>query len=132
MLGRLLLFFIIVPFIEITILIRLGDYIGFWPTFGLVILTGLIGLVIIRTQGFYMLQRIRNDVAMGVPPAQALIDGLYLLIGGILLIVPGLITDFIGLLLLFPVFRFMINRLLTPWLIGKLHKSGGFYYRRWQ
>lgn len=131
MLARLLLLFILLPFIELMILIRLGDQIGFWYTLALLVLMGLIGFFMVRSQGLSILQRIRSDIAMGVPPTHALIDGLLVFVGGLLLITPGLITDFVGLLLLFPASRRKINILIVPWIINKILSSKRWTIYRW-
>lgn len=130
MLFWLLLLFILVPFIELVILIFLGDHIGFWPTFALIVLMGIVGFLMVRSQGFSVIQRIKADVFAGAPPAQALIDGLLVFAGGLLLITPGLITDIVGLLLLFPMSRIKISKILTPWVLDKIFKSGSKYFNK--
>ena len=37
----LLLLFIVVPLVELYLLLWLGSFIGFWPTVGIVLVTGL-------------------------------------------------------------------------------------------
>ncbi len=131
MFGRFLLLFILVPFIEMIILIRLGDYIGFWPTLALIILMGLLGLTMVRSQGMSVLRNFRKNIDAGVPPGQALLDGALIFAGGLLLITPGLITDIVGLLLLFPLTRKRISKLIAPWLVHKFFNSGHWYIHRW-
>ena len=53
---------------------------------------------------------------MGRMPAEKLVDGLLILIGGVVLLTPGLITDIIGILLLIPVTRLVFKR----WLWARL------------
>ena len=72
----------------------------------------------------------KADVFAGTPPAQALIDGLLVFAGGLLLITPGLITDIVGLLLLFPMSRIKISKILTPWVLDKIFKSGSKYFNK--
>ncbi len=131
MFGRILLLLILIPFLEIFILIRLIDYLGFWLTLALLILIGVLGFVLIRMQGFSLLAKIRQEVNTGVPPAQTLLDGLYIAIGGVLLIIPGLLSDVAALLLLFPATRKRISKTVTPWLINRFFRSGRWYIRRW-
>ena len=42
-LGRLALLFVIVPLLELALLIQMGQWIGYWPTIGLVVFTGVTG-----------------------------------------------------------------------------------------
>ncbi|MTI79455.1 MAG: FxsA family protein [Firmicutes bacterium] len=128
---QLLLLFIFIPFIELMILIKLGDYIGFWPTLTLLILMGLLGFAMVRSQGFFVVYQIKQDLANGIPPARSLMEGLYVFAGGLMLITPGLITDIIGLLLLLPPSRLAISRIITPWVINKMFNSGRWHIRRW-
>jgi UPF0716 protein FxsA len=105
MLARLLLIFIIVPLVEMAVLIRLGQLLGFWPTIGLIVATGTIGALLAKSQGVRVLSAIQADLANGSPPASRLVDGFLILVGGILLLTPGLITDLIGFLFLLPFSR---------------------------
>ena len=105
MLARLLLIFILVPILEMALLIRLGQLLGFWPTIGLVIATGAIGALLAKSQGLRVLSAIQADLASGRPPASRLVDGFLILLGGVLLLTPGLITDTAGFLLLLPFTR---------------------------
>jgi UPF0716 protein FxsA len=105
MLVRLLLLFILTPIVELAILIRLGTILGFWPTIGLVIATGTLGALLARSQGLRALRAIQGDLREGRVPAGRLVDGLLILIGGVVLLTPGLLTDVAGLLLLLPVTR---------------------------
>jgi UPF0716 protein FxsA len=108
MLARLLLLFVLVPLIELAILIRIGTWLGFWPTIGLVIATGAIGAMLAKSQGGRVLRDIRGDLSAGRVPATRLLDGFLVLVGGIVLLTPGLLTDIAGLMLLLPFTR---NRL---------------------
>ncbi len=116
---KLLILFIVVPIIEIAILVKIGTLIGFWPTMLIVIATGITGAMLARMQGFLVFNRIRTELQMGRMPAEELIDALLVLIGGILLLTPGLLTDLIGFLMLIHWSR----KLLKKWL--------GKRFRQW-
>jgi UPF0716 protein FxsA len=105
MLGRLLLLFILIPLIEMALLIQLGSLLGLWPTLALVVATGLIGATLARSQGLRALREVQREVAAGRMPAASLLDGLLILIGGIVLLTPGLLTDLAGIVLLMPFTR---------------------------
>lgn len=75
---------------------------GFWPTVGLVVLTGFAGAALARLEGLRTIWKIRGELARGRLPAGALFDGLGVLLGGVLLLTPGILTDLVGLSFLFP------------------------------
>jgi UPF0716 protein FxsA len=112
MFGRLLLLFITVPLIEVLLLIKLGSLFGFWPTIFLVIGTGILGAYLAKLYGLTIWHKIQQDLQAGLMPADKLIDGLLILIGGIVLLTPGLLTDILGLMLLFPVTRNYFKKLV--------------------
>mgnify|MGYP001388098034 FL=1 len=102
---KLLFIFIGIPLLELMILIELGREIGFWPTIFLVIVTGFLGASLARSQGMWMWMEIQHELQQGNMPADKLVDGLLILIGGIVLLTPGLLTDIFGFMLLIPVTR---------------------------
>ena len=51
------LFFIVVPLIEVMLLITIGKYIGLWNTIIIVIITGIIGAVLVKSQGISILNK---------------------------------------------------------------------------
>ena len=106
----LLLLFIVIPFIELTLLIRLGEIIGFWNTVALIIGTGLIGSFLARREGLSAWTRFQQQLNTGGLPAQALLDGVIILMSGALLLTPGVLTDVVGLLGLFPPTRALLRR----------------------
>ena len=110
MFPRLLLLFITVPLIEVLILIKLGSLFGFWPTIFLVIGTGILGAYLAKLHGLTIWYNIQQDLQAGVMPADKLVDGLLILIGGIVLLTPGLLTDILGFMLLIPVTRNYFKR----------------------
>lgn len=112
MFGKLLLLFISIPLLEILILIKMGEAYGFWSTVLLVIVTGFVGAVIARLEGFRTWTNIQNELRAGRVPAEKLVDALILFAAGILLVTPGLLTDIVGLLLLIPWTRFWSKRWL--------------------
>lgn len=132
MLGRLLLLFLITPVVELALLIQVGEWIGFWPTIGIIILTGLAGSFLARREGFSVWRRFNRRLEAGGLPGQELVDGMIILVAGALLITPGVLTDvfgFVGLLPLTraPVRRYLINRLKRRMEDGSVRvQVGGF------
>lgn len=99
------LLFLLFPALEIYLYVVLGGAIGAWATLGEVLGAIVAGLAILRFQGFSMLLSARRALMDGKEPARPIIEGVAVLIAGLLLIIPGMITDVLGLLLLIPPFR---------------------------
>jgi len=126
--NKLLILFIIVPVTELYILIEVGKKIGSLTTIGIIILTGIIGAYLVKSQGFMILRKIQNDLNEGIMPGDSLIQGAIILAGGILLLTPGFVTDILGFIFLVPVSRNIVKKYLLKWLKGKI-KEGNFYYK---
>ncbi len=110
MLFRLFCAFVLVPLLELALLIRLGTLVGAWPTLALVVGTGLLGAALARREGTRALLALRRDLAEGRLPAQSLVAGASVLVGGAFLLTPGVLTDLAGLFLLLPVTRRLVFR----------------------
>lgn len=106
----LLLIFISVPIIEIYLLISVGRVIGVWWTIGLIITTAVVGVWLLRLQGYGALQRAQRSLEAGEIPTDSLMEGLFLLVAGLLLITPGFFTDTLGFLCLVPPLRLYLAR----------------------
>lgn len=111
-LARLALLFVLVPVVELALLIEVGRLVGLWPTLALVLLTGVGGAMLARAEGLRTFWAFQKQVAQGQIPGQAILDGVCVLLGGAFLLTPGLVTDALGLSLLFPPTRRMIQRRL--------------------
>jgi len=119
--GKVLAFvFIVVPFVEIFLIITLGKIIGFWGTVAMMIGTGVLGAWLVKREGLRMMRKYSEAIARGRMPDEGVMSGVLVLIGGALLIAPGVITDVVGLLLLFPLTRKLAARPLERWARRKL------------
>ncbi len=87
------------------ILIEVGGIIGAWPTIGLVVLTAVIGVGLIRAQGFQTLTRGIARLDAGEIPATEMVEGVMLALAGALMVTPGFVTDAVGFVLLTPPLR---------------------------
>ncbi len=112
MLARLIAIFVLLPIVELALLIQIGDWMGLGPTLLLVVATGVLGGLLARRQGLRAWLAIQHELRDGRVPGTALVDGLLILIGGILLLTPGVLTDLFGLSLLVPLSRTAIKRSL--------------------
>lgn len=101
----LLVFFIAIPLIEMLVLFEVSDSIGGWPTLGLVVLTAVIGVQILKRQGLSTLTRANQRMQSGQLPAQEMVEGMFLAGAGALLLTPGFLTDTLGFVFLTPPIR---------------------------
>ena len=108
--AKLFLLFTIVPTIELWLLFNVGAVIGFWETILLVIVTGLIGASMAKREGISVLREIQEAPSKGIPIGDKIGEGLLVLVGGVLLITPGILTDAFGFSLIIPFTR----RLILP------------------
>lgn len=126
---KLLLVFIIVPIIELYVLIEAGRQIGVAPTIGMILLTGIAGAFLARTQGFNLINKIQTELNQGRIPTEELLDGAIILAGSLLLLTPGFCTDLFGFTLLTPVTRKYVKVWLKKWLEQKA-QSGEISFRQ--
>ena len=108
MFGILFLLFTVVPAMELYLLFQLGGAIGGVNTILVIFVTGILGASLARSQGLNILTKIQTDMQRGLVPADQIIHGLMVFAGGLLLITPGIITDFVGLSLVFPLTRHVL------------------------
>jgi UPF0716 protein FxsA len=102
----LLLFLLLtVPLVEIYVLIEVGQSVGSGPTVALVVFTAVVGAWLLRWQGLHTLARVQAAVDRRELPAVELIEGVILIISGVLLLTPGFVTDAIGFACLIPAVR---------------------------
>jgi len=118
----LFVLFVVIPIVEMYVLIRVGAWLGAWPTIGLVMLTAVIGAGLLRREGVATLASVQRRLQFGELPARELIEGLLLAMGGALLLTPGFVTDVVGFTFLLPPPR----KLLATYLLrrGVLHVGG--------
>ncbi|MFZ5599657.1 MAG: FxsA family protein [Bacillota bacterium] len=127
---RFLVLLLVVPIIEMLILVETGRRFGFWVTLGALVILGLVGIYLVRTQGFAVIGKIKQEISLGQVPTTSLLDGLLVLGSGLLLLTPGLLTDFVGLaILLEPVRRVLRHKLKN--LILKSILRGRLVRIRW-
>lgn len=112
MLLFLVLTFVVAPIIEIFVFIQVGDRLGYGLAVLLLLAISVAGLWLVKRQGTGVLRRARAQLSAGQVPAAELVDGVLLLLAGVLLLVPGFVSAVVGLLLLVPVVRVLPNRLV--------------------
>ncbi len=101
----LLLLFVGIPLVELYFLIEIGSRIGALPTVFLTVFTAVLGGLLVRAQGFSTAMRVQKVLAKGELPAIEMMEGVALLVAGVVLLLPGFFTDAVGFLLLIPALR---------------------------
>lgn len=120
LLTLLFFLFVVIPIVEVALLLQIADQIGGWQTFGIVVVTGVVGSFMARSQGFRVWHQIRQDLRTGKMPTESLADGAMILVAGAFLITPGVLTDAFGFGLLIPAFRRLMRKLLTKYVGAKV------------
>lgn len=106
-----------VPTLEIALLLLSGKTFGVGWTIALIIITGVVGAWLARREGMETARLAQLQLQQGQAPQDVILDGLSILIGGIVLLTPGFITDFVGFLLLIPTSRNVLKGFLKKWLM---------------
>lgn len=108
----LFLIFVVLPILELYVIIVVGQAIGVVPTLALLLLDGVLGATLARSQGRAAWRRFNVALAESRVPAKEVYDGAAIIFGGALLLSPGFITDVLGVLLLAPPSRALLRRIL--------------------
>jgi UPF0716 protein FxsA len=109
---RWLIFFLVAGWLiaETWVFLAVGAHIGLMAVIGWMVLSFLLGLVLLRFQGWQLLFRMHRQLQNGVVPAQEMLDGAGIVLGAILLMLPGYLSDLVGLLFLVPPARQVLLR----------------------
>ena len=106
----LVLLFIIAPLVELYVILKVGDGIGWHWTILLLAADSVLGAVLLRSQGRAVWRRFNEALRTGRVPHREVQDGVLVIFGGAFLLTPGFITDILGILLLLPPTRSVIRR----------------------
>ena len=117
--GWVALAFLVVPFVELFLLIQVGQVVGVWWTILLVLAISVLGSWLVKREGWAAWRRITSRVQTGEVPGDELVDGGLILFAGALLLTPGFVTDVVALALLFPPSRAVVRRVALKRLVAK-------------
>lgn len=125
----LLLTMLVLSALEIGVFIWIGGMVGpLWVVL-IIVATGIIGIMIAKQQGVETWNRAQTSMRNGQVPTEHITDGICIFIGAVFLFTPGLITDFVGFMLVLPItrglFKHSINRL-----IRRFMSKGTIIYRK--
>ena len=108
-----LLLIILIPILEIYLFIKIGSQIGAFTTISLIFFTAIIGVFYARYEGLNTLKSGVSQLYKNQMPLFELMSGAALAVAAILLILPGFATDILGFLIIFPLTRKLIFKLVT-------------------
>ena len=126
-----------IPIAEIYFLLKISDIIGGGETLLIIVFTGVLGAWLLKKQGASIFQEIQKSATQSQLPSEAIARGFFTFIGGVLLLTPGLITDALGMSLIFPLTQALWKRyFMKQWESGiqngNIHvvtNRNGFGYR---
>jgi UPF0716 protein FxsA len=121
---KLLLLFTVTPAVELYLLIKLGQIMGAAETVLLIVLTGIVGATLAKREGFAVLNQINAEARAGFPSGDRLVEGLMVLVGGLLLLTPGILTDLFGFTLIMPPTRRAAAPLIKAALLKRVQLQG--------
>lgn len=124
---KLFLLFTLVSILELALIIEVGSRLGVMVTILLILFTAVFGAYFAQTQGWQILIRLQTELNAGQLPSNTLIEGLLILIGGVLLLTPGFITDTLGFLLILPPTRKRFREKLKAYFRNRLNVE--VYYK---
>jgi len=110
LLARLLFLFTVLPLIELALLVWIGTKTSAAVSIAIVVVAGVAGALLARSQGWQTATRLRADLAAGRMPADALLDGILIFAAAVLLIAPGVLSDLMAIVLLIPATRKLVKR----------------------
>lgn len=120
---------LIVPIVEIWGILRMGDWIGGWNTFLLILVLSAAGALVAQFEGRKVWIEAQRQMQSGQIPGRAIIDGICVLLGGLLLLLPGFFSDLAGIIMLLPFTRPLFRNMILQWLEKRM-RSGNFTIRR--
>ena len=106
------LIFIVLPALEIFFMIKIGAEIGAFNTLALIFLTALVGIFYARLQGMQTLKSGLINLYQNKIPIYELISGASIAFAALLLIIPGFLTDVVGFILLIPITRNILLKII--------------------
>ncbi len=119
----LIIVFIVVPVLELWLIIEVADLLGgdnlaVGITIGLLVLDSLLGAALLRSQGRAVWRQFTGAIDERRMPAREIVDGGFVIVGGVLLLTPGFLSDLLGVLMLLPPTR----RVFGGWVMGMLSR----------
>jgi UPF0716 protein FxsA len=106
----LVLLFVVLPLADLLLLLEIGTWLGSPTTVALTVLTGVVGAWLVQREGRRVWRAWRKALDGMTVPEHGLVEAALVLLGGVLLVTPGVMTDLVGIVLILPWSRRAIAR----------------------
>ena len=100
--NSIILVILLVPVVEIYLFIKIGSQIGAFNTISLILVTAIVGIYYARYEGLNTLKSGISQIIKNEMPVYEIISGAAIAFAAILMILPGFLTDFLGIIIIFP------------------------------
>jgi|TARA_B100000586_G_C20095921_1_gene422430 UPF0716 protein FxsA len=100
--NSIILVILLVPVVEIYLFIKIGSQIGAFNTISLILITAIVGIYYARYEGLNTLKSGISQIIKNEMPVYEIISGAAIAFAAILMILPGFLTDFLGIIIIFP------------------------------
>ena len=114
---------------EIASFVLVAEQIGFFSALAILLVVSALGFLVVRRVGIGVLAHTQDRLARGEVPTTELLDGLVVLIGGVMICVPGFVGDTLGLLLMIAPVRRLVIRAGGRWIARRVQTAPA---RGWQ
>ena len=111
-LPLLVVLFVVVPIVELTVIIQVGQALGVVETLLLMVAVSVVGAWLVKREGIGLWRRAQRQLETGVVPGRELVDAMLIMLAGALLLTPGFVSDCVGILLLLPPVRAGLRRVV--------------------
>ena len=127
---RLFILFTVVPLVELWLFLQIAAWTSTLFTILVVVFTGVLGTIMTRSQGLRALQNLKQQIATRRGVTDAILDAVMILVAGVLLITPGVLTDAFGFSLLIPWCRrwyrtLVAARIARRFQVSEMPRQGG-------
>jgi UPF0716 protein FxsA len=116
MIVQLLLLVVLLPLADLLLLLIIARFTGVWLALGLVVASALCGILLAKRQWRQIGQRAQQQLAQNQIPSDMASEAVLVVLTAGLLVTPGVITDLIGLSLLWPRCRRWYRERILNWL----------------
>jgi UPF0716 protein FxsA len=127
MIGAYILL-IVTTVVEIFSLTWLGTQISVLNTISLTMFTLLLGVINGRSYGEEWYEKMQWHLKSGTLPSDDVVNGAVMNVGSKLLLMPGLVTDVLGLLIVFPKTRFIAKSIALNLFKKKLSRREQWFF----
>jgi UPF0716 protein FxsA len=105
--------------VELAVVVLVASWIGIGWTLLILLASGVLGALLVRREGARAWRSFQASVVEGRPPGRSVLDGVLILLGGLLVLFPGFVSDVLALLCLLPPTRRLLGRGLTAWALTR-------------